>query len=172
MGHNPGSRPYPDRGELLCPALRFTIILQHFYRAFMTRDRAPSILLSVAPEQRPFLRDTAGLPDISRVPLCGAGMHHLEHTMPINQVGEIAYQPAAPMEGIRWQADPPVCNRCWHEIPPPRILGRSPSWAIRPPQAALNSSSVPRVPRCAPVMQRRRSFGCSTTTEHDLLGCW
>jgi len=48
-------------------------------------------------------------------------MHRLEHTMPINQVGEIAYQPAAPMEGIRWQADPPVCNRCWHEIPPPEF---------------------------------------------------
>jgi len=98
----------------------------------MTRDRAPSILLSVAPEQRPFLRDTAGLPDISRVPLCGAGMHHLEHTMPINQVGEIAYQPGAPMEGIRLQANPPVCNRCWHEITPQNlgqvsVVGSTPS---------------------------------------------
>jgi len=45
-------------------------------------------------------------------------MHRLEHPMPINQVGEIAYQPAALMECIRLQVDPPVCNRCWHEITP------------------------------------------------------
>ena len=38
--------------------------------------------------------------------------------MPINQVGEIAYQRAAPTGGLRLQADPPVCNRCWHEITP------------------------------------------------------
>jgi hypothetical protein len=83
-------------------------------------------------EQKPFLRATAGLPGISRVPLCGAGMPRLEHTMPINQVGEIAYQPAAPMAGIRLQADPPVCNRCWHEITPQNfgqvsVVGYAPS---------------------------------------------
>ena len=38
--------------------------------------------------------------------------------MPINHVGEIAYQPASPTGGIRLQANPPVCNRCWHEITP------------------------------------------------------
>jgi hypothetical protein len=38
--------------------------------------------------------------------------------MPISRGGEIAYQPAFPAGGIRLQADPPVCNRCWHEITP------------------------------------------------------
>ena len=38
--------------------------------------------------------------------------------MPISQRAEIAYQPAAPTGGIRLQADPPVCNRCWHAITP------------------------------------------------------
>ena len=36
--------------------------------------------------------------------------------MPINHVGEIAYEPAAPLGGIRLQANPSVCNRCWYEI--------------------------------------------------------
>jgi hypothetical protein len=36
--------------------------------------------------------------------------------MPISSVGEIAYQFAPPMGGIRFQANPPVCNRCWREI--------------------------------------------------------
>jgi hypothetical protein len=36
--------------------------------------------------------------------------------MPINHVGEIAYEPAAATGGIRLQANPPVCNRCWYEI--------------------------------------------------------
>jgi hypothetical protein len=36
--------------------------------------------------------------------------------MPISRVGEIAYQPASPTGGTRLQANPPVCNRCWHEI--------------------------------------------------------
>ena len=38
--------------------------------------------------------------------------------MPINHIGEIAYQPASPTGSIRLQANPPVCNRCWHEITP------------------------------------------------------
>ena len=53
-----------------------------------------------------------------------------------------------------------------------RILRVSPWWVRRPSQAALNSSSVPRAPRCAPVIQRRRSFGYSISAEHDLWGCW
>jgi hypothetical protein len=36
--------------------------------------------------------------------------------MPISYVGEIAYQPASSPGGTRLQANPPVCNRCWHEI--------------------------------------------------------
>jgi hypothetical protein len=36
--------------------------------------------------------------------------------MPISSVGEIAYQGAPPMGGIRFQANPPVCNHCWREI--------------------------------------------------------
>ena len=52
--------------------------------------------------------------------------------MPINQVGEIAYQRAAPTGGLRLQADPPVCNRCWHEITPQNlgqisVVGSAPS---------------------------------------------
>jgi hypothetical protein len=38
--------------------------------------------------------------------------------MPISRGGEIAYQQAALKGGTRLQADPPVCNRCWHEITP------------------------------------------------------
>ena len=38
--------------------------------------------------------------------------------MPINRVGEIAYEPATPTGGIQLQANPPVCNRCWDEITP------------------------------------------------------
>jgi len=38
--------------------------------------------------------------------------------MPINHVGEIAYEPAASPGDIWWQANPPVCNRCWDEITP------------------------------------------------------
>jgi hypothetical protein len=52
--------------------------------------------------------------------------------MPINHIGEIAYQPASPTGGIRLQADPPVCNRCWHEITPQNfgqvfVVGQTPS---------------------------------------------
>jgi len=52
--------------------------------------------------------------------------------MPISHVGEIAYEPASPTGGIRWQADPPVCHRCWHEITPQNfgqasVVGRAPS---------------------------------------------
>jgi hypothetical protein len=38
--------------------------------------------------------------------------------MPLNAVGEVAYQPAPSTRGIRVQANPPVCNRCWREITP------------------------------------------------------
>ena len=38
--------------------------------------------------------------------------------MPISYMGEIAYQLATPTGGIRLQANPPVCNRCWHKITP------------------------------------------------------
>ena len=38
--------------------------------------------------------------------------------MPISRRGDMAYQPASPTGGIRLQADPPVCNRCWHAITP------------------------------------------------------
>jgi hypothetical protein len=41
--------------------------------------------------------------------------------MPINHVGEIAYEPAAPPGGIRLQANPPVCNRCWYEMTPQNL---------------------------------------------------
>ena len=50
---------------------------------------------------------------------------------------------------------------------PPRILGGPPSWARFPPQAALNSSSVPRAPRCVPVTQKGCSFGYSTSGQPD-----
>ena len=56
----------------------------------------------------------------------------LENRMPINHACEIAYEPAAPTGGIRLQADPPVCNRCWYEITPQNfgqasVVGRAPS---------------------------------------------
>jgi hypothetical protein len=38
--------------------------------------------------------------------------------MPINARGEVAYQVAPATGGIRCQADPPVCNRCWRPIMP------------------------------------------------------
>ena len=41
--------------------------------------------------------------------------------MPLNHVGEIAYEPAAPPGGIRLQANPPVCNPCWYEITPQNL---------------------------------------------------
>ncbi len=52
--------------------------------------------------------------------------------MPINHVGEIAYEPAAPPGGIRLQANPPVCNRCWYEMTPqnlgqPPVVGSAPA---------------------------------------------
>src|SRR5262245_12597848 len=43
-------------------------------------------------------------------------LHRLENLMPINHVGKIAYEPAAPPGDIWLQANPPVCNRCWDEI--------------------------------------------------------
>jgi len=36
--------------------------------------------------------------------------------MPINPVGEVAYTSVPATGGIRFQANPPVCNRCWREI--------------------------------------------------------
>ena len=45
-------------------------------------------------------------------------LYLLENRMPINHVCEIAYESAAPTGGIRLQANPPVCNRCWYEITP------------------------------------------------------
>jgi hypothetical protein len=36
--------------------------------------------------------------------------------MPLNPVCEVAYQPVPATGGIRFQANPPVCNRCWREI--------------------------------------------------------
>ena len=51
----------------------------------------------------------------------GLWMYRLENLMPINHVCEIAYEPAAPMGGVRLQANPPVCNRCWYEITPPNF---------------------------------------------------
>jgi len=52
--------------------------------------------------------------------------------MPINPVGEVQYQHASPTGGIRFQANPPVCNRCWHEITPHNfgqasVVGQAPS---------------------------------------------
>jgi hypothetical protein len=63
---------------------------------------------------------------------CGSCIHLLEDPMPISHVGEIAYQPASPTGGIRLQANPPVCNRCWHEITPQNfgrasVVGQAPS---------------------------------------------
>ena len=43
-------------------------------------------------------------------------LHLVENTMPLSAGGEIAYQGAPPMGGIRLRANPPVCNRCWREI--------------------------------------------------------
>jgi len=36
--------------------------------------------------------------------------------MPLSSRGEIAYQPVPPTGEIRFQANPPICNRCWREI--------------------------------------------------------
>jgi hypothetical protein len=36
--------------------------------------------------------------------------------MPLNPVGEVAYTSVPAPGGIRVQANPPVCNRCWREI--------------------------------------------------------
>ena len=36
--------------------------------------------------------------------------------MPLNPVGEVAYTSVPATGGIRFQANPPVCNRCWREI--------------------------------------------------------
>ena len=36
--------------------------------------------------------------------------------MPLSSMCEIAYQPAPPTGGIRFQANPPMCNRCWREV--------------------------------------------------------
>jgi hypothetical protein len=36
--------------------------------------------------------------------------------MPLSPIGEIAYQSAPPTGAIRFQANPPVCNRCWRGI--------------------------------------------------------
>ena len=52
--------------------------------------------------------------------------------MPISHVGEIAYQPASPLGSTRLQANPPVCNRCWHAITPQNfgrasVVGQAPS---------------------------------------------
>ena len=63
---------------------------------------------------------------------CGSCIHLLENPMPISRVGEIAYQPASPTGGTRLQANPPVCNRCWHEITPQNfgrasVVGQAPS---------------------------------------------
>jgi hypothetical protein len=49
-------------------------------------------------------------------PSSGFPIHLLENTMPISSIGEIVYQCAPSMGGIRLQANPPVCNRCWREI--------------------------------------------------------
>lgn len=38
--------------------------------------------------------------------------------MPINARGEIAYQAVPATGSIRFQANPPVCNRCWRPITP------------------------------------------------------
>jgi hypothetical protein len=51
--------------------------------------------------------------------------------MPISREGEIAYQPTSPAGGIRLQANPPVCNCCWHEITPQNfgrasVVGQAP----------------------------------------------
>ena len=36
--------------------------------------------------------------------------------MPLNTAGEIVYRPAPRTGGVRFQANPPVCNRCEREI--------------------------------------------------------
>src|SRR4029434_2740684 len=51
------------------------------------------------------------------------------------------------------------CATAAGERLPGRILGVSPWWVRRPFQAALNSSSVPSVPRCVLVAQRGRRVG-------------
>jgi len=52
--------------------------------------------------------------------------------MPISRVGEMAYQPVSSTGGIRLQANPPVCNRCWQEMTPQNcgrasVVGQVPS---------------------------------------------
>src|SRR5215467_4772108 len=58
----PAPRDAGGRAGQERPAPHFTTILQHFYRAFMTRDPAPSILLGVGPRPRSRLRAAVGLP--------------------------------------------------------------------------------------------------------------
>jgi hypothetical protein len=53
--------------------------------------------------------------------LFGLCMYLLENRMPINRVGEIAYEPATPPGDLWLQAHPPVCNRCWDAITPPEF---------------------------------------------------
>src|SRR5215468_9290215 len=70
-------------------------------------------------------------PARARCQLCRSCLHLLENTMPISRVGEIAYRPAPPTGGTRLQADPPVCNRCWHVITPQNfgqvsVVGQAP----------------------------------------------
>ena len=70
--------------------------------------------------------------------------------MPISPMGEIAYQPAPPTGGIRFRQPASVQSL---------LAGGYPAefWVChhggRDPQAALNSSCVPRAPRCATVAQ-------------------
>jgi hypothetical protein len=85
-------------------------------------------------------------------PSYGSLIHLLENTMPISSVGEIAYQFAPPMGGYGCRPIPRSAIAAGGRLPG-RILGVPPWWARRPTQATLNSSSVPRAPRCATLVQ-------------------
>jgi hypothetical protein len=87
--------------------------------------------------------------------------------MPISHVGEIAYQPASPMGGIRLQVDPPVCNRCWHEITPHNfgrasVVGQAPS----PGRFEFIECTACTTAR-AHDAERTRFWGLHTSAEHD-----
>jgi hypothetical protein len=81
-------------------------------------------------------------------PSDGSRIQLLENTMPISAGGEIAYQGAPPMGGYGCRPIHRSAIAAGGRLPG-RLLGVPPWWARRPTPAALNSSSVPRAPRCA-----------------------
>jgi hypothetical protein len=162
----PESRDAGGRAGQERPAPHFTTILQHFYRAFMTRYHAPSILLGVGPSQWPRLRAAAGLP-WSEQGARSAGRASIAGRIQCRSVREPRLPTSQPRPLGAYG-----CRRIRRSATaagtrlPPRILGRPPSWARRRSRAALNLSSVPPAPRCEPRTPNGRTFGDSTTAEY------